>query len=125
TTTARREAQKLVYELRSQYKLQAHMFSRFEQEKALRDKQLKEMHDRLGEDQYIKKTRVVEEWAVLIGNWPDRDAATKYLYSYIKEKADKDTGRTKAKLPPPQSARRPSTVFQRSAEEMKAKGKAA
>ncbi len=122
---SRTEAQKLTQELRSRYKLESYMFSRSEREKAIRDKQLKEMHDRLGEDQYVKKIRVVEEWAVLIGHWPDRESATKYLYSHIKEKVDSKTGKTKAKLPPPQSVHGPSMFVLRSPEEMKAKGRAA
>jgi plasmid maintenance system killer protein len=123
--TAREQAQSLVYELRSAYKLQAYMFNRSEQEQALRDKQLKEMHELLGDDQYIKKIRIVPEWAVLIGNWPDRDSATNYLYSYIKDKADKKTGKTKAKLAPPQSVHGPGMFVLRSAAEMKARGKPA
>src|SRR5262249_55755547 len=61
-------ARKLVYELRSspEYKMQAYMFSRSEQEKAQRDSQLKEMHERLGDDQYLQKVRIIPEWGVLI-----------------------------------------------------------
>jgi len=120
--TAREQARTLVEELRTQYKLQAFMFSRSEQEQGMRDKQLKEMHDRLGDDQYIKKIRIVPEWAVLIGNWPDRDGASKYLYDYIKERPDKKTGKSKAKLPAPRSVHGPSVFILRSAQEMKASG---
>lgn len=109
--SARGEARKLVYELRSRYHMNAYMFNRTEQEKAARDKQLKDLHNRLGDDQKIKKIRIVDEWAVVIGSWPTREAATDYMYDKIKERPAKDKApneRTvpKAKLPPPESVRR-------------------
>ena len=113
STSAYGEARKLVYELRNRYHFEAYMFNRTEQEKAARDKQLQEMHARLGEDQRIKKIRIVDEWAVVIGSWPTRDAATDFLYGTIKERPARDKSpneRTvpKAKLPPPESVRKTS-----------------
>jgi hypothetical protein len=111
-TSAYGEARKLVYELRSRYHFNAYLFNRAEQEKAARDKQLQELHARFG-DAKIKKVRVVNEWAVVIGNWPTHEEAEKFLYGTIKDRPDKKkppNERTvpKAKLPPPESVRKTS-----------------
>jgi hypothetical protein len=111
-TSAYGEARKLVYELRSRYHFNAYLFNRAEQEKAARDKQLQEFHARYG-DAKIKKVRVVNEWAVVIGNWPTHEEAEKFLYGTIKDRPDKKkppNERTvpKAKLPPPESVRKTS-----------------
>jgi hypothetical protein len=111
-TSAYGEARKLVYELRSRYHFNAYMFNRAEQEKAARDKQLQELHARFG-DAKIKKVRVVNEWAVVIGNWPTHEEAERFLYGTIKERPARDKApneRTvpKAKLPPPESVRKTS-----------------
>jgi hypothetical protein len=92
-------AHKLVYEIRSRCKVPAFVFSRSEQELQQEKQKLEqELQQRYGGNAPQNKTiRVHHEYAVLVGNYKDMDAARKALDGFKELEAKK-------KLPPLQGS---------------------
>jgi hypothetical protein len=67
-------ATRLVTELRKDYKLQAYMFSKSEQERAERDRLLEEWK-RQNYGAPARKVRIVDEYTVMVGHYKSMDAA--------------------------------------------------
>ena len=71
-------AQRLVAELRKDYKLQAYWYSKSEQERAERDRLLEEWKRQNG-NAPARKVRIVDEYTVLVGHYKSMDAANSDL----------------------------------------------
>lgn len=75
---ARDMALKFLTELRTEYKLQAYLYSKSEQERAERDRLLEEWK-RQNNNAPARKVRIVDEYTVLIGHYKTMEAASSEL----------------------------------------------
>ena len=74
----REMAWRLVHELRTDYRLPAYVYSRSEEQRRKRDQILADAKRRFN-GAPLKKVRIIDEYAVLVGNYPDLQSASKDL----------------------------------------------
>jgi hypothetical protein len=80
-------ARDLVQELRTEHRLEAFWFNRSEEEQQKQKQELARMREQLGDEVRLRRVRIPDEYAVLVGQYKDMEAARRDLEKLRKREA--------------------------------------